>query len=102
GSRPPSLAALPPYTPLFRSGVALRAHAKHVDARLPAQQGALDILGDHRPGVRRVRGKDCFVDGAAKLWLHHAAVGRRAEDQPDGDRKSTRLNSSHVTISYAV
>src|SRR2546430_11269720 len=29
-------------------------------------------------------------------------VGRRIRHQPDGDRKSTRLNSSHSQISYAV
>src|SRR5437773_3389308 len=34
---------------------------------------------------------------------HHAA-SRRADRSPrgHGDRKSTRLNSSHITISYAV
>src|SRR5690349_23386995 len=32
-----------------------------------------------------------------------AALDRRAERRPSaGDRKSTRLNSSHVEISYAV
>src|SRR5437773_9711381 len=31
-----------------------------------------------------------------------AAVGRRAPTDADEDRKSTRLNSSHITISYAV
>src|SRR5438874_3778684 len=32
------------------------------------------------------------------MWLGHAAYLEIA----DGDRKSTRLNSSHVEISYAV
>src|SRR5438067_7886628 len=32
--------------------------------------------------------------------LRHVAHARR--DAADGDRKSTRLNSSHVSISYAV
>src|SRR5262245_65033078 len=30
------------------------------------------------------------------------AVGHRGEDRAEGDRKSTRLNSSHLGISYAV
>src|SRR2546429_6394990 len=35
--------------------------------------------------------------------LHHHAVALRDRDQGDrGDRKSTRLNSSHGYISYAV
>src|SRR6266540_4792616 len=40
------------------------------------------------------------ADGALPLALHHCR-GRRAEPAPR-DRKSTRLNSSHITISYAV
>src|SRR5437868_13093978 len=33
---------------------------------------------------------------------HHGGGGCRAERDLAGDRKSTRLNSSHVSISYAV
>src|SRR5699024_11312675 len=33
---------------------------------------------------------------------HHHAVGPGHRPLPDPDRKSTRLNSSHVSISYAV
>src|SRR2546430_2991372 len=33
--------------------------------------------------------------------VHDAAIGID-DRQPDGDRKSTRLNSSHSQISYAV
>src|SRR5256886_13585142 len=32
----------------------------------------------------------------------HGAGGERVEDELRGDRKSTRLNSSHSQISYAV
>src|SRR5207253_3052861 len=53
-------------------------------------------------GVRHVEGRP--VPGAP---VHVHEVDHRAEagavDQvADGDRKSTRLNSSHVAISYAV
>src|SRR2546426_6404013 len=34
--------------------------------------------------------------------LHHSAQGRVASLGPVTDRKSTRLNSSHLVISYAV
>src|SRR5437660_8161426 len=36
--------------------------------------------------------------------LHHSHQHRasHARNRPSGDRKSTRLNSSHVAISYAV
>src|SRR3712207_7472156 len=41
-----------------------------------------------------LRARDARAPGSAPL---------RAEDDPrDGDRKSTRLNSSHANISYAV
>src|SRR2546426_1943597 len=51
---------------------------------------------------------DVPTDGTARLWLygvarrvlanHHRSSGRRERL----DRKSTRLNSSHLVISYAV
>src|SRR5207245_7338673 len=72
-SRPPSV-PLVPYTTLFRSGVAGRGQA-----RLPVAR-RVDVRG----AVRRDR------RGPAAHLAH------------PGDRKSTRLNSSHGSISYAV
>src|SRR5947207_4375511 len=45
-----------------------------------------------------------LVDGAAlELLLHPRLQRRRDPDRDSGvDRKSTRLNSSHTVISYAV
>src|SRR5205085_11336109 len=41
--------------------------------------------------------------GGGLLWLDCRCVGRAACDaESDQDRKSTRLNSSHSQISYAV
>src|SRR5208283_2624817 len=37
------------------------------------------------------------ADGHARPWRR-----RQGDEGPDRDRKSTRLNSSHITISYAV
>src|SRR5207253_4822033 len=37
-----------------------------------------------------------------ELHQHFRGAGFRRMDAPVGDRKSTRLNSSHVAISYAV
>src|SRR5439155_23965220 len=53
-----------------------------------------DAVGDHARNLARVLGPShggFVVQGAAP---EHSPVGR--------DRKSTRLNSSHVAISYAV
>src|SRR3712207_7316626 len=88
--RRPPRSTLFPYTTLFRSlGLGVRRHAEagHVDA-------------DHPHPV------DCLRQQVER----HAGGGRDAEVDDDdrvhllglGDRKSTRLNSSHANISYAV
>src|SRR5438874_7373898 len=76
--RHPPRSTLFPYTTLFRSV----AH----------ECGALGGVVDRTDLVR--------VDGVDRgLRAHHRDLGGR---EGDGDRKSTRLNSSHVEISYAV
>src|SRR5690606_39897754 len=95
--RPPS-STLFPYTPLFRSGVAAQGdevgHERGRDA-----VSAADLLRGHllraaRAGAHVEHGHP--VRGA----LVHVAVA--GEHERAADRKSTRLNSSHVKISYAV
>src|SRR5207248_7316498 len=60
------------------------------------------------PGTARRRGTGCPTPRspatAAPAARGQRAPGRTARPatSPDGDRKSTRLNSSHRTISYAV
>src|SRR3712207_8045784 len=87
--RRPPRSTLFPYTTLFRSRARL----------LPAADRAHAVNG--RAGRRLCEPR---VAGSAGL---EPAVGRRASGghrQPVGprDRKSTRLNSSHANISYAV
>src|SRR3712207_7041634 len=90
--RRPPRSTLFPYTTLFRSQRALRLDpaVRAVRAAVPAPALALAARrpagGDRAVGVARAlqRGRDRGV-GAARL-----------------DRKSTRLNSSHANISYAV
>src|SRR6266566_8317050 len=46
---------------------------------------------------------DVVVDLTLKgITIHKAVDAHRAEEIADADRKSTRLNSSHLVISYAV
>src|SRR3712207_7932361 len=71
--RPPR-STLFPYTTLFRSPF---LHA------VPA--AALPVV------ARRIRGE-----------LRRPGPGRGADERDHRDRKSTRLNSSHANISYAV
>src|SRR3712207_8459244 len=88
--RPPS-STLFPYTTLFRSLLAPQSADRgrpHLPLQLPR--------GRDRPRrVGRVRGAQRAAQGDGV---------RRAELHPDAreDRKSTRLNSSHANISYAV
>src|SRR3712207_8445943 len=91
--RRPPRSTLFPYTTLFRSAAVLRgAHLHAARARLLAGQHALadaaaDVLPVRSRRLRRQLAGRARLGGAA-----HAA----------GDRKSTRLNSSHANISYAV
>src|SRR5690606_41931812 len=78
--RPPSPTPFP-YTTLFRS---------HGSAE-PAPGGGILLPHPWRRGHRRDRGQD----------QEHRLPLRNAE-RCHQDRKSTRLNSSHVKISYAV
>src|SRR5438874_10164664 len=94
----PPRSTLFPYTTLFRSerdflGV-LGEQAKRVVDSL--QEQALAIRKDRRDGVDHL-GKVGDLDRAA-VADEDVQVGCDSQR----DRKSTRLNSSHVEISYAV
>src|SRR5256885_2454329 len=86
--RRPPRSPLFPYTPLFRSGGAAARRNRHGVAQLL-------IIG--------------AVAGAAAEAVVHRQGRTGAARARDGegagvpaDRKSTRLNSSHLVISYAV
>src|SRR2546429_4531182 len=84
--RRPPRSTLFPYTTLFRSE---RAAQNRRDAQQSKQVGR-----DPHP-------RNSFrLPIARKIEL--AALGSRNEFRGCGDRKSTRLNSSHGYISYAV
>src|SRR3712207_6893906 len=87
--RRPPRSTLFPYTTLFRSrGHAHRRPVDGVEAEDVLGQEVMDV-GPPRleaPGVARP-----VVDG-----------GRVVDERVVPDRKSTRLNSSHANISYAV
>src|SRR3712207_8958425 len=75
--RRPPRSTLFPYTTLFRSGPELRMRAEDEVGR-----------GGSPPGLAR---------GGIAALVHVLGRGGRRPD-----RKSTRLNSSHANISYAV
>src|SRR5947209_13813611 len=83
-SRRPPTSTLFPYTTLFRSRVSQTTHD-------PPQRAV------------RVGGSACAkgVDGSTSRAPGTSAIAR-TRSAAARDRKSTRLNSSHANISYAV
>src|SRR5437868_7970164 len=84
--RPPT-STLFPYTTLFRSAGEDRPHLPGESSRLGQE------FGEHELARSAVR------DPAAGAKRRDR---QRSPFAADLDRKSTRLNSSHVSISYAV
>src|SRR3712207_6949266 len=89
--RRPPRSTLFPYTTLFRSG---RAGAEALLARLTAGKGELLFVAGQ---VRRSMA-GLVIHPVCLVWQEGNV---RTALQPS-DRKSTRLNSSHANISYAV
>src|SRR5437588_6914066 len=87
--RRPPRSTLFPYTTLFRSHQRFRGSGGR--GQHPGPRLGIDVV---RVGVRRHAGQpvvdrgDAARGGTGGRWV--------------GDRKSTRLNSSHTVISYAV
>src|SRR5690349_22657957 len=90
----PPRSTLFPYTTLFRSGIALCA-LRHLRSRA-------GFFGLARPGLQLrllVPQRNNRMDSRRPP---RRQVTRRQRHAQQLDRKSTRLNSSHVEISYAV
>src|SRR5256885_5179374 len=94
--RRPPRSTLFPYTTLFRSAGDLVGGDGHPDAAAVHQDADLRPPLRHGPGSRR--GEVRVVAGTGAL----AAEVGYIVTQLFQDRKSTRLNSSHLVISYAV
>src|SRR3712207_7808296 len=89
--RRPPRSTLFPYTTLFRSAL----------AALEAAHGAtLDELSNIRMELDAVQKERTEI--ATALLQAQERLASLEADYADADRKSTRLNSSHANISYAV
>src|SRR3712207_8206116 len=84
--RRPPRSTLFPYTTLFRS------HTQAAPEQEPVGPGP----------PRRGKARNGAVRGRVPEAPHHAPRGNVAPPLHARDRKSTRLNSSHANISYAV
>src|SRR5256885_9864525 len=86
--RRPPRSTLFPYTTLFRSVDLIGDTAR--EQRLPRTRSTVE------DDATRRRDTELTIDLGKQQWqLHQLAYGAE-------DRKSTRLNSSHLVISYAV
>src|SRR3712207_9144503 len=100
--RRPPRSTLFPYTTLFRSEEVVRL----LDGDRTVLDGVGDGLSD--AALRRTEHLDRLLGVADRhLVEHHRVRLARQVRRQDGeeaveDRKSTRLNSSHANISYAV
>src|SRR5256885_7465717 len=56
----------------------------------------------HSNAMSQVPALQAVPDGIINLADHEAHARQRMDDNAWADRKSTRLNSSHLVISYAV
>src|SRR5258707_11116582 len=85
--RRPPRSTLFPYTTLFRS-----AHRRDRSARVPSagQQRGSEPVWAESEGCRLTHGREPSVPSGS------------GGPSPTRDRKSTRLNSSHAHISYAL
>src|SRR3712207_7496074 len=97
--RRPPRSTLFPYTTLFRSGLAEQAPVVEADRhRCPVGEDPVDLGFVPRQPVgsgHRPRRPGQVADGTQAAVAVGAGGGGL-------DRKSTRLNSSHANISYAV
>src|SRR5439155_20444361 len=93
--RPPS-SPLFPYTTLFRSCGVSASRRRPLIRRAARRRNRAEPCVQRRSGGARLERCDAVPDDVVPRALGDPG----AEDHRD--RKSTRLNSSHVAISYAV
>src|SRR5437762_9467204 len=87
------IAPLFPYTTLFRSeGGCIEGNWRELQKYLVRREGSI-VRFHHQPNDSTMRHRNPFWDASRAGRVHH--IGQI-------DRKSTRLNSSHRCISYAV
>src|SRR5207248_6308077 len=93
--RPPPLSTLFPYTTLFRSN-----QRRDLAGKMLLRQPDRRCVGTDRR--RQLRDLPDRLQPAANCEDADCQCHKYEKGDNPGDRKSTRLNSSHRTISYAV
>src|SRR5205814_8737172 len=99
---PAPTSTLFPYTTLFRSGDASKIHETQLAVPHEGRRRVLRDPGNAlRPEVADVRHpRPCSSLVLAGRGHPQLGLGARGDSAHPQDRKSTRLNSSHLGISY--
>src|SRR5688572_32357868 len=90
--RRPPRSTLFPYTTLFRSAALTTTYRRHLESLLAVDEGVRDIVNALSASGQLANTVVFYLSDQGQLWGEHRLK----------DRKSTRLNSSHSQISYAV
>src|SRR5689334_23818229 len=99
--RPPPLTTLFPYTTLFRSSTAIAQSAIPNHSGQVAAFGSADLVEAVEGSPAGVAGVGS-ASGVGFTVTFTIAPWQLLDANTRLDRKSTRLNSSHSSISYAV
>src|SRR2546426_12648820 len=87
---------------LCSNGLSLRTCRVIALPRVETDQQKRDAPSNRVCGFVRCVGLGCYLDELCLAHHSQRYLRRGHERRPEGDRKSTRLNSSHLVISYAV
>src|SRR3712207_7338659 len=90
--RRPPRSTLFPYTTLFRSHEVFRREFSALE----------DLSGHELAAAWEALHAELEVHAVAEEQLFYPLLAQEAGGEQETDRKSTRLNSSHANISYAV
>src|SRR3712207_7557387 len=98
--RRPTRSTLFPYTTLFRSQRILKyEEPAGYRMKAPRRKRKLEVF---LPIIHGILEQDRLAPKKQRHTAQRIYDRLREQHQYDGDRKSTRLNSSHANISYAV
>src|SRR3989454_2539276 len=105
--RRPPRSTLFPYTTLFRSRPQVASFRCNVDTRELYRTSRLlsHVTGVFPQPNKAIVGRNAFAHEAGILQhgvMQNGLTYEIMRPETVGDRKSTRLNSSHLVISYAV
>src|SRR5256885_5970008 len=99
--RRPPRSPLFPYTTLFRSHAEVRGPVEHTADHLPVETREIETAFARDHEGRTIQGVFKADRGADNIEAGFQSGAERRQTTRQ-DRKSTRLNSSHLVISYAV